>query len=48
VEAATGLPLRFLDDGMEWTYSYKENTAPIAIPENLKSAMGRVMPKVGL
>lgn len=36
VDPSTGLPQRFTDGQMEWTYSYKQSTAPIVMPENLR------------
>jgi len=38
VDPSTGLPQRYTEGQMEWTYSYKQATAPIVMPENLRKA----------
>lgn len=45
VDAATGRPVRYQDGESEWTYLYKENSAPIVIPEKIATALGRVLAK---
>lgn len=45
VDAGTGRPLRFLDAEKEWNYSYKEDPAPIPIPEKLAAALRKVLAK---
>ncbi len=45
VDAKTGYPLKFNVHGEEWTYTYKPDSTPIVIPENLKPGLLRVLPK---
>jgi len=45
VDAASGLPLRYIDGETVWTYSYKEDASPIVIPEKLKAALLRALSK---
>jgi len=41
VDAKTGRPLHFKRFSEEWTYSYKESTTPIVVPEKLMNALNR-------
>ncbi len=45
VDAASGLPRRFSDGTLEWTYSYRENATPLVVPEKLQAALRRVLPR---
>jgi hypothetical protein len=38
VDAASGYPLRYVGDAVEWTYTYKTSDAPIIMPEKLQAA----------
>jgi len=43
VDVISKRPLRFTDSENEWAYSYKEDPAPIVLPEKLEIAMRRVL-----